>query len=247
MRKNYFLAAVAAITLLAACSKSSEDLQFPAITDYYPLATGKYITYSLDSTVFTNLGQTKEIHSYQVKLMIDSQITDNLGRKAYRIIRYIRSTPAAAWVPDNTFMAVPADQTIEFVENNLRFIKLKEPLRDGFAWKGNKYIDTYSSGSTLKYMDDWDYTYDSLNLSAKIGSLNFDSTVTVHQQDAFYGTDPVSVPNSVFAQKDFSAEKYAKGIGLIYRNFLHWEYQHIPGGMATYEGYGVLMKIIDHN
>ena len=39
-----------------------------------------------------------------------------------------------------------------------------------------------------------------------------------------------------------------KGIGLIYREFLHWEYQGAqPGRPAYYLGYGVKLTMIDHN
>ncbi|MBS1656200.1 MAG: hypothetical protein JSU05_15210, partial [Bacteroidetes bacterium] len=40
--------------LLVSCGKKTEDFQTEAISDYVPLASGKYITYRLDSTVFTN-------------------------------------------------------------------------------------------------------------------------------------------------------------------------------------------------
>ena len=63
---------------------------------------------------------------------MDAQITDNLGRPAYRIIRYIRKNPHRSWTANNTFMAVPTDNSIEYVENNLRFLKLKLPIKEGF-------------------------------------------------------------------------------------------------------------------
>ena len=69
---------------LSSCSKSStETFDTAPLSDYNPLTVGKYITYNLDSTVvYTNFGQTQTVNSYQVKLMVDAQITDNLGRPA---------------------------------------------------------------------------------------------------------------------------------------------------------------------
>ena len=61
------------------------------------------------------------------------------------------------------------------------------------------------------------------------------------------GRDP-SIPETQYAEKNFAFEKYAKGIGLIYREFLHWEYQGAqPGREAYYEGYGVKLTITGHN
>lgn len=245
MRNKLLLIAILTIVIFTSCSKDPEVLDLPSVNDYSPFVVGKYITYNLDSTVFINFGTKDTVIKYQVKHVVDAQITDNLGRPAYRIIRYIRKTAANPWVPDNTFMAIPTDFTMEFVENNMRFIKLKGPVRDAFTWKGNSYIDTYSLNSNVKYLDDWDYTYDSVNVSKTFGAFTLDSTLHVAQQDEVIGN--LSDPNS-YSEINFGAEDYAKGLGLIYRNFLHIEYQPARPGVGAYRvGYGVKMTMIDHN
>jgi len=40
------------------------------------LQPGKYITYRLDSLVFTNFGKNTEIHKYQMKHEIDAELVD---------------------------------------------------------------------------------------------------------------------------------------------------------------------------
>jgi hypothetical protein len=236
MRKLFLFTAIASLIIFSACKKSTVELSIAPLSDYYPLTVGKYITYSLDSIVYyANFGTSATVNSYQIKQVVDAKITDNLGRPAYRIVRYIRNNAASAWVPDNTFMAVPTETSIEFVENNLRFLKLKSPLRQDYNWKGNAYINTSSLSSTLKYLDDWDYTYDSLNVPAKIGALTIDSTIKVAQIDDLSAID-----------RTFSEEKYAKGIGLIYRNFLYWNKGNANGTYSD-ASYGVILKMIDHN
>lgn len=245
MRKVFLLMIISSAVIFSACNKSPEDYKTAAVSEYYPLLVGKYVTYNLDSLVFINFGTKDTVISYQVKHEVDALITDNLGRPAYRIIRYIRKTPANAWAPDNTFMAVPTDFAVEFIENNLRFLKMKAPIRNGFNWKGNSYIDTYSLNSTLKYLDDWDYTYDSIDVKTTLGALTIDSTLKIAQRDETIGNP--SDPNS-YSEINYGAEKYAKGIGLIYRNFLHVEYQPpTPGHSGYKQGYGVTMTMIDHN
>lgn len=239
-----FLTVVSAL-FFSACNKDAEVLDLPAIKDYYPLEVGKYVTYSLDSTVFINFGAKDTVIKYEVKHQIDGTLTDNLGRPAYRVTRYIRKNAAASWVPDNTFMVVPTDFAMEFIENNMRFLKLKGPIRDGFTWKGNSFIDTYSLNSNVKYLDDWDYTYEDVNVSQNIGAYTLDSTLNVNQRDETIG-NPSDV-NS-YSEINFGAEKYAKGIGMVYRNFLHIEYQPPTPGRPGYRlGYGVKMTMIDHN
>lgn len=230
------------ILLLTSCKKESETFESDSLSDYYPLQVGKYISYNLDSTVFVNFGKQKEVHRYQVKDLVDAEITDNLGRLAYRIIRFSRKNASDAWIANNTFLAIPTDKSLEFVENNLRYIKLILPIRADNPWRGNSFIDTYTSGNDMRYLDNWDYIYDSVSSPLSINSFDFKNTLKVFQQDEEIN-DPL-VPGATYAEKTYSVEKYAKGVGLVYKEFLHWEYQ---GNTQSYTGYGVKLSVIDYN
>lgn len=246
MRKYFIGSFVIILVLLASCKKEDANFTSDSISDYFPLQVGKYITYNLDSTVFINFGQDQVVNHYQAKDEVDAQITDNLGRPAFRIIRYLRTDSTQPWAPNNVFMAVSTRNSLEYVENNLRFLKLMLPIKEGFTWKGNSYIDTYSTDLDVTYLDDWDYVYDSVGVPLTINSINIDSTITVDERDEFLGQDP-SIAGTQYAEKTYSIEKYGKGIGLIYRDFLHWEFQGSQSLSPGYTGYGVTMSIIDHN
>lgn len=244
---KYFIGLFFISLFFISCKKEKDTFNSESVNDYYPLQVGKYITYELDSTVFVNFGQKDTIISYQAQDRVDAQITDNLGRPGYRIIRYIRKDTAEDWVANNTFLVVPTENSIEYIENNLRFLKLELPIKQDFSWKGNSYIDTYSVNSDVKYLDDWDYIYDSINVPLTINSVTVDSTVKVSERDEFLGQDP-SIPGTQYAEKAYALEKYGKGIGLIYREFLHWEFQGEQSGVPGYfVGYGVKLSITDHN
>lgn len=241
---RYLLALLLTGGTILSCSKSSETLNLPALADYYPLTTGKYIAYQLDSTVYKSFGTRDTVIRYQVKYLVDTPLLDNLGRSGYRIIRFIRKDDTHAWTPDNTFMAVPTENSIEFIENNLRFIKLKAPLSNGYSWKGNSYIDTYSGNSELQYMDGWDYTYDSIAQPVTIGNFTLDNTLKVNQRDEIIGdpSDPAS-----YSEINYSVERYAKDLGLIYKEFFHSEFQPGNGGYYADGSYGIRLTLIDHN
>jgi hypothetical protein len=228
---------------ITSCNKS-DSYRPPSLSEYYPLQTGKYITYQLDSLVYLAFGTRDTTISYQVKYQTDSLITDNLGRPSYRIFRFIRKDAAQAWVPDATFMATNTGNNVEFIENNFRYIKLTDPIANLVSWKGNSYIDTYSANSLVHYLDNWDYTYKKVNQSESIGPFLFDSTITIDQKDEIIGIpdDPSS-----YSEVNFGQEKYAKGVGLIYRKFFHSEYQPNNGGYFADGSYGVTYTIIDHN
>jgi hypothetical protein len=252
------LVIVFCIVAFAACKKQSEEIQIIPISDYAPLAAGKYITYSLDSLVFTDFGTIETHRFYEVKYQVMDSIADNLGRKAFRIVRYIRTLPAGAFVSDNTAMAVNTGSRYEFTENNLKYFKLTLPIADGNSWQGNSAIDLIvnsSLGVDLSYLADWDYTYENLGAAKKVGTFNLVNTLTVNQKDdstnlpiKFLGPN---VPDSVatqIASKNFSQEIYSKGIGMVYRNFLHYEFQRSRGSSVfKFSGYGVKLTMIDHN
>src|SRR5262245_10817578 len=115
MRSKNLILCLAALSFLfsfISCKKETEEFKTDAIVDYMPLTVGKYITYRLDSTVYTNFGRNEEIHRYQVKHVVDAQVTDNLGRPSFRIFRYLRdSLGTQPWVENGTyFMTTLADQ-----------------------------------------------------------------------------------------------------------------------------------------
>ena len=69
-----------------------------------------------------------------------------------------------------------------------------------------------------------------------------DSTITINQREDSVGV-PIT-PETQYAEKNISKEIYAKNIGMVYRNFLHWEFQRVNN---SYTGYGVTYTLIDHN
>lgn len=248
MTKRFFGFALI-IFAFASCKKESTTLDTASVGDYFPLQVGKYITYDLDSTVFTNFNQNITIRHYQAKYQVEDTTTDNLGRKGFIIYRYLRSDSTQGWSIDNVFTAYNTGKSIEFNEDNLRFIKLVMPIDEGFSWKGNSYLPIYpypmyqSTGTSST--EDWNYIYDSIGVPLTINSVTISNTLKVNEVDDSLG-DPSLQPNE-YAYKTYSVEKYGKGIGLIYRENFLWEYQPQYTISPGYTGFGVKMTIIDHN
>jgi len=251
-----FLAVFSFLFFITSCKKETEEFKTDAIADYLPLAVGKYITYRLDSTVFTNLGRDEEIHRYQVKHVVDAQIADNLGRPSYRIIRYLRdSLGTQPWVENGTYFITPLTDQAEIIEDNLRFIKLHLPFKLNTDWKGNKYLsdDPYGSLFTLFNDDDmneWDYNIDQFDNTITIGGKTIADVYTVLQIDESMNA-PVT-NNMQQGYRTFASDKFAKNIGLVARDFIMWEYQPpAPGSPQNATGYktgfGIKMWMVDHN
>jgi hypothetical protein len=248
--KNLF-AFILITLILTSCGKRDLTYVDRSISEYAPLKVGKYLTYRLDSLIFTSFGTVETHKLYDVKYQTEDTLIDNLGRKAFRIVRYIKNLPNGAFRADNTFIAVNNGNTYEFTENNLRYIKLAVPYKVERIWKGNSAIDVTSLGSDLQYLFNWNYKYDGIDIENKIGNFSFDSTIVVNQIDRTFNV-PIQAPNTSnptsIATKDFGQEIYAAGIGMVYRKFLHWEYQlSFNAGQGGYVGYGVSLTLKDYN
>ena len=213
---RYFLLAIAVVSVFS-CKKKIEVFQTEPLSDYMPLNAGKYITYRLDSTVFTNFGGMIEVHSYQVKHVIESQITDNLGRPSYRVFRYLRDTAGTQpWTPAGSYFITPVSNEVEVIEDNLRFVKLHLPIAMGFEWKGNKYLgtDPYNSlysFSNDDYMDSWEYYYENLNDTYKYNQQILNNVLNIVQIDDKLTIDTADVvANKVTIRKNSDAT-YLRG------------------------------------
>lgn len=250
MKKSLLVVLVVIMLLfaLSSCKKESETLQAASITDYFPLVTGKTYLYRLDSTVPASFGTALIVKSYLAKDSIESTFTDNEGRLSYRIFRFITDTTGSQpWSFAATFYATPTDKWIEYVDNNLRFLKLHAPVVEGYSWLAHSFIDTRSLNSTLGYLDDWEYEYRAVDSSYTVFNTTYDSTITVFQHDETIPEGPFD-PSLDAQIRTYGLEVYAKGVGLIYKDFLYWNWQRNPPP-PKYEdaSYGVKLRLISHN
>ena len=236
------------IFLLMACEKESAVFKTERIKDYYPLKVGNYINYRLDSTVYLSLGTKKEVHSFLIQDKIDSLITDNLGRPSYKIKRTIRSsTDTTKWKDLMSYLVTYDSTRLELVQDNQRYLKMVEPISNGFNWKGNAYINT-AGISSLQYLADWRYTYENVRRSFTANGISYTETVTVNQRSDTSGN---AADKKFYFEINHSKEVYSKSIGLIFKEFLHEAWQppnaSSPGGYYEANSYGIRLTIIGHN
>lgn len=237
---------------LTGCDKN-DDYTSDAVTDYMNLQTGKYILYRLDSTLFINFGQKDTVITYFAKDVVEGTATDNLGRDGWRIVRYLRDTGSTNendWKPVLTYQVIPSRENIEVNEANFRYLKLALPIKEGLSWRGNgylpdnPYVDLYEF-SNDEDIQEWEYTYHDVGVSASFNNKNYDSTLTVVQ---IMDSTNLPLTSGIPASKTYWVEKYAKNIGLVYKEVEIWEYQPATTTNSEYrQGFGIKMTIIDHN
>ena len=230
-------------TQIVSCGKQTETLNIIAAKELYPIQVGKTFTYRLDSTVVATFGASLQKKSYLAKDSVESSFLDNQGRQSYRIFRYITDTLASKpYQYTATYYAVIDSNKIEYVDNNLRFITVVNPVSANTTWKGNSYINTTTNGDNY-FLNNWQYQYQKIYAAYTVKKGSINNTVTILQQDE--SSSPVFDPN-FYHNKTYSVEVYAKGIGLIYKDFLHYTYQVTPSKYYETGSYGIRLSLVDY-
>lgn len=249
MRKyEIYIIILAITTFITSCKKETEILSTEPINSYYPLSIGNSITYSIDSTTYINFGTEKVVRSYLIKDVVDSMIIDNLGRNSYKIRRKLRSNAdTTIWDDISSYLVTQHDGRLELIQDNQRYLKLLEPIKDNFEWNGNSFINTISNPE-LQYLDQWRYYYTDVGMPFTTNNVNFPETITIIQRNDVLG-DTLNKDN--YFEVNYSKEVYAKGIGLIFKEFLHEAWQPKNAGSSTgyfeSNSYGIKLTIVERN
>jgi hypothetical protein len=204
---KHILAVVAVILFLSSCSdeldKGPADSESGSLSRYFPLDSGSYIVYSVDSIIHryeddhTNEPDSMiDTFHYEVKEVIDSDFIDGEGDLAWRVSRYYRDNDSAGWNFTSLWTAKRTNQSAQKVEENIRFVKLSFPVTITRTWNGNQF----------NFFPEEDYSVDELNVPLNIGGFSFDSSVTVLELEDFN-----------LIHRIFKEEKYVYGLGLAYR------------------------------
>ncbi|MCD6366363.1 MAG: hypothetical protein J7L46_02365 [Bacteroidales bacterium] len=189
------LVTVLSFTLFS-CHKDNTPDQFFTGKSYFPLETGNEIIYRITEINIDKASAIYDTTVYQIKERIDSLFTDASGKPAYRLERYWRMDTAAQWVIKDVWEVQINELNVQKVEENIRFVKLVFPAETGQVWDGNAYND----------LDAQDYQILTANIPETINNLPFDSVLTVEQQN-----------EESLISKKYEVEKFANGIGLVYK------------------------------
>jgi hypothetical protein len=186
--------------------------------DYYPLTIGKYVIYEVDSLVYGVLPRDTSSYKYQIKEVLVESFTDAEGKTAYKLHRYIKKFDpkkkydSIPWQIKEVWMVNASLKNIQVVESNKRYTKLIFPIEDKATWNGNA---GNTEGERL-------YTYNYIDKNESFNNSKFENVLMVKQ---FEYRTLISYENYV--------EKYAKGVGLVYREIKNIVSQDIKPGVAV--------------
>lgn len=207
MKSTWYLFVFAAMLgIVVSCNKTDDtviDLKY----NYFPTDSSRYVIYNVDSVIWNSFFDPPEVDtiSFQVKELYTDRFIDGSGVPLRRIERYRRADENDTWQLMDVWSAGIDGNAGIWNEENLRFIKMVFPVKEGTTWRGNSYINT-DQGPV--FLGDWEYEALSVDVPATVNGFNFDSTVTVQL-----------FADSNLIEKTTAREIYAKHVGLVYKEW----------------------------
>lgn len=186
------------------CKKKKTEAPPDVGYGYAPDIIGKYVVYDVDSTVFDDFAKDTLYYKYRIKEKLEETFTDNQGRTAIRLVRYVkRYDPAKsydqiAWTLKDVWNYTRTATSLEVVEENIRYTKLVFPVKTDVSWNGN-------AQTTQPSMD---YKYLFTDQKHTVNGTVFDDVLCVEQKDD---------KRKNVIHRQYYIEKYARNVGLVYR------------------------------
>jgi hypothetical protein len=170
--------------------------------DYFPISTKDYRIYQVEETIYNFVGS--ETKNYQLRESITDSLISDSGEINYVLMREIRSDASENWKVDSLWSVRKTDKVVVINENNVPFMKLSFPIKVGESWNGNAYNER----------EEKNYLFAKTNLGQLSTNVTLGEVITVVLAD---------VPKNL-VRIDQRYEVYARGIGLVEKNYNSIEY-----------------------
>lgn len=196
---------------IVACDKidTSEN---PYVYDYsyFPIDSGNWREYEvLEINVDEPLGIFDTIQYFLLEQVAGIYI-DAANDTLNELKRFYKDSLHHNWQTFNTwYVGIVGNEALQ-IEENIKYIKQKYPLKLGLNWNGNAYNHTDTLGQ-------FSYKVVQIDIPEAINTINFDSVLKVSQWEHL---------DNLYKYSYF--EKYAKGIGLIEKEAITIKSQEPP-------------------
>lgn len=248
--KEKFFFCILCFLIIISCQKQKDNFNPDFGKDYFPLEIGKYWEYQVDSVIYDPTSIPNKFESsIQFREEITDTLLDNNGEVLYRIERFERRTESDLWEIKNVFSQQVIGNQAFRIEDNLKYIKMVFPTQQGKNWDGNIFFEENLTievaGEPIEIFKSWDYRMLAEGQPDSVGVMNFEEVLEIEQAD-----------NENLIELRESTEKYAKGVGLVYREMRILDTQCIntnpdcefdPWEEKAERGFILKQKIIDWN
>lgn len=194
------------ISLLFACAGCHTDPIQPDPAalgyDYYPLEKGGYRIYNVHQIDYTLSGEADTI-DYMLKETVADSFLNLGGDYSFYLKRFKKNSSEEEWKADSVWTIQKNNERVVTTENNVSYIKMVFPVREGKKWDGNR----------LNTLGNQEYRM-AIGGEEAIGEEDLKPILTVLHRD---NPDTILVRQKAY-------EVYAKNKGLIYKEIIDLEY-----------------------
>ncbi|MEN0047365.1 MAG: hypothetical protein AAF806_09935 [Bacteroidota bacterium] len=245
---KYFVFTLSILAFFSSCKEETltpEEVQVGY--EYYPLAVGKFLTYQVDSIVFDTVGF--EVFVDTSSTLVREEIVDSYegeeGQEIFAIERSERKSKEEEWEIRDVYATYRTESQAVRTEENLTFIKMLFPVSRGKNWEGvgfDKDKRVIVAGESIEMFKNWESVITKVGEPLLVGSFAFDDVTTI---------EVARDTNAIELRSGF--ERYAKGIGLVYRELSILNTQNtapdesVLWGEKAQEGFLLYQRLIDHN
>lgn len=244
---RFFLLMVLGVFSFVACDDDVIDqTEVDFGYDYFPLEIGKFIEYEVDSIIYDPLqgGIAVDSSRTYVREEISDSFEDAVGNEIFTIERSERSDSTQAWYLTDVWSAFNTETESIRREENLEFIKMIFPVRDRRDWDAipfDEELEIEVAGETIKMFKNWESEMEDVDVSETINGISFENVATVTLAD-----------DENIVEYRYGIEKYARGVGLVYRELIILDSQNTEADTLTFleraeEGFILEQRIIAHN
>ena len=222
MQKLFLVLGLLVLVVLQACNRNVVPAENMALgKDYFPVKPGHWIEYAVDSIIYNDFNRTTDTFSMEFQDRMADSFLDADNRLSWRVDRFVRQDSTYPWTEHMTYFITPTIDRTEVTEQNLRFIKMVYPVKYNTRWYGNLFIPT-DFNPEYQWYRDWEYRYDSIGSGYQNQWMNFPQTLLIYQADRNEGN---AADTNAYSARTFSRERYARGVGLVYKEMTRWVYQ----------------------
>ncbi|MEX2596828.1 MAG: hypothetical protein WEC59_07850 [Salibacteraceae bacterium] len=190
---------------LMSCEKPKEPESIDFGYDYLPLEIGNWIEYEVDSIVFNEFTNSTDTFKFKLRESCEQIITDLEGRTVYRFERSKRSLDSSDYIFQYSYVVLIDELRAEKVVDNIKTTILTFPPNEESEWDANAF----------NAMPEHSFYFKDVGDPFFVDELLFNETLLVIQDD--------DTTNFIF--KSFSQERYAKDVGLIFKEYFDIETQ----------------------
>jgi hypothetical protein len=207
--------------VLAGCR--TEDNSKTQGKDFFPVELGLYRMYDVEETVWVSKVESTENYQLRERMI---GFFESGGQRTYQMVIDRRESGLDEWVPGAQVGLRVTDRYLDYRQNNVSYVKLSFPVKAGREWDGNALNSDFSQV----------YRYASLGV----------------EDEPFDGSDHIKVVISDipanFVLDDRRFEIYARGIGLVERNFIELTFcqSGCSGPQEIQDGRILVQRLIEH-